>query len=95
MSHHHPAALKVERTAAAALVATPPAEGPAVEPNVKALIAEIRKRPLLYSRDDPNYQNKQRKEECWLDIFAALEGKMTGECGGIAKQECVWVLTHR
>lgn len=52
---------------------------PTAEPNVNALIAEIRKRPLLYSRDDPDYQNKQRKEECWQDIFAAMEGKMSSE----------------
>lgn len=50
------------------------------EPNVKALISEIQKRPLLYNRDHPEYQNKQRKDECWLEIFEALEGKMTGKC---------------
>lgn len=49
------------------------------EPNVKALIAEIQKRPLLYNRDDPDYQNKQRKDECWLEIFEALDGRMTGK----------------
>lgn len=65
----------------AAAAATTTADAHAAEPNVKRLIAEIRKRPLLYSRDDPDYQNKQRKEECWQDIYHALDGQMSGEWG--------------
>lgn len=97
-SHYTPPPAKVERTAAVAAAAAVAATAAAAmspastdgqhsaqpEPNVKALIAEIQKRPLLYNRDDPDYQNKQRKDECWLDIFAAMEGKMTGESGELA-----------